>query len=366
MARHRPSSGGRDFVQFGCRKPITTSVLTNFVVGPSTHDVTYSYVRFEGYTVWGAGACVTMRTAPSTPGTSIYNITFDHCVFAQSPAGVASNAVHIFSYPGSTIYNITFRNCWFEPQSRMGIECNGFGGWWHDITVDHCTFEPSGSQMLSFSMGHDAGSEPPWGVEVEGVWRGVESLHITNNDLRGTGVTVGGVDPVWEMGVELAAVYPYSPDPSVGRSEFSNNRVGRCASSWLNCDYTPTTGVTFANNLFDFSYNPGGITGSVDAPINGSLNDCVFTGNTWVLGTANNYPWALTSSPQSGGFGTNNVFTSEDWIKPGGTMNLANMPWADSEYYDCHFHLPRSVTFPASATGTGCVFDSGHSGGTFK
>jgi hypothetical protein len=40
-------------------------------------------------------------------------------------------------------------------------------------------------------------------------------------------------------------------------------------------------------------------------------------------------------------------------------------PFTDSSYDACHFHFPKSVTFPASATGTDCVFDHGHSGGTF-
>jgi hypothetical protein len=349
---------------YGCTKPVTTSVLRNFAVAPGTHDVTYSYVRFEGYTgpgtPAGAGstACVRMQTA--APGTSIYNVTFDHCVFATPPAGVTSNGVHIWSYRGSTVYNITFRDCWFEPQSRMGIEINGRGGWWHDVTIDHCTFEPLCGEILSFDMSPDGGDpSPPYGINVGGVVRGVEGLQVTNNDLRGTGVTVGGIAPRYKMGIELGCVYPYG---SVGASQFSNNKVGRCASSWLNCDYSPASGMTFANNLFDWSYNPGRIAGSHDGPISGALNGCEFSHSTWVLGTTLNEPYKLVS-----GGGDGNAFSGEDWTKPSGSIGGgAGMPFTNSTYASCHFHLHDPVIFPDSASGTGCVFDGGHSGGTFK
>ena len=40
-------------------------------------------------------------------------------------------------------------------------------------------------------------------------------------------------------------------------------------------------------------------------------------------------------------------------------------PFANSTYSDTDFHFPRAVSFPASAAGTGNVFDHGYAGGTF-
>jgi hypothetical protein len=288
-------------------------------------------------------------------------------VFATLPAGIEGNGVHMWNLNANDeVYDITFRDCWFEPQPRMQIEMNGRGGWWHDVTIDHCTFEPSGSQMLSFDMSPgDYTPTSPYGVRVGGVVRGVEGLRITNNDLRGTGKVVNGFTPTqWLMGIELGCVYPYAADTSVGRSEFSGNRVGRCASAWLNCDYTATEYMTFADNRFDWTYNPAGVSAHKDPPFGtgARIQNCTFAGNTWVLGKADNQPWSVCGA--RGGSG--NTFIDEDWTKPSGSVSTCAMPFTDSTYTDCHFHLPKAVTFPASASGTGCVFDSGHSGGRFR
>ena len=68
----------------------------------------------------------------------------------------------------------------------------------------------------------------PYGVTVGGVVRGVEGLHITGNDFRGTGVTVNGFAPKWDVRLRVRLRLPYAQDKSIGRSEFSGNRVGRC------------------------------------------------------------------------------------------------------------------------------------------
>jgi hypothetical protein len=81
----------------------------------------------------------------------------------------------------------------------------------------------------------------------------------------------------------------------------SANKVGRCSSSWLNCDYTAVTDMTFANNLLDWSYNPGNIAGSHDSATSGFLSRWAFSNNTWVLGTALNELYQLVTG---GGAGT--------------------------------------------------------------
>ncbi len=350
-------------------KPVTTSTSNNTKIYGGTHDVTYSHVNFTG--VSGSSessyAVLYMGSSNSHPG-DIYNITFDHCVFSTIPDGYFGNGVHFWNTNtnGSVVYNITFRYCWFEPQPRMAFEWNGRGGWWHDVTIDHCTFEAGGGQMLSFDMSPVSGDPvAPWGVKVGGVVRGVEGLHITNNDFRGTGVTVNGFAPRYTMGFEFGCVYPYAKDPSIGRSEFTGNRVARCASAWFQCNRNGARGMTFADNLFDYGYNPGGIAGSSSAVWAGtSINDCTFINNTYVLDGSGleGRPWDLLPD---GLAGSGNTFSGEHWTKPAGRMADAKFPFTNSTYTDCHFHLPVSVTFPASASGTGCVFDKGRTGGSF-
>jgi hypothetical protein len=355
--------------RYGCAKPVTTSTVRNLSIRGGKHDVTYSHVRFEGRTGSSPSSWTVVRIGVgSSSAGSISNITFDHCVFATLPRGVFGNAVHMWSTSttGKTIRNITFKHCWFEPQPRMVIEMNGRGGWWHDVTIDHCTFEAGGGQMLSFDMSPVSGDPvAPWGVKVDGVVRGVEGLHITNNDFRGTGVTVNGFTPRYTMGFEFGCVYPYAKDPSIGRSEFTGNRVARCASAWFQCNRNGARGMTFADNLFDYGYNPGGIPGSSSAVWAGtSINDCTFVNNTYVLDGSGleGRPWDLLSD---GLAGRGNTFAWEDWTKPAGRMASSEFPFTNATYTDCHFHLPVSVTFPASASGTGCVFQSGSSGGQF-
>jgi hypothetical protein len=328
--------------------------------------VTYSQVRFEGYTGSASADWTVVGMASIGSAASISNITFERCVFATLPAGVFGDAFHMWntSTVGSTISNITFRDCWFEPQPRMAIEMNGRGGWWHDVTIDHCTFEAGGGQMLSFDMSPVSGDPvAPWGVKVDGVVRGVEGLHITNNDFRGTGVTVNGFTPRYTMGFEFGCVYPYAKDPSIGRSEFTGNRVARCASAWFQCNRNGARGMTFADNLFDYGYNPGGIPAHENAAWSGTfINGCTFRDNTYVLSTGDDQPGDLVVSALAG---SGNTFSGEHWTKPAGRMADAKFPFTNSTYTDCHFHLPVSVTFPASASGTGCVFDKGRTGGSF-
>ena len=282
--------------------------------------MTYSHVRFKG-TGSSPSSSGRAHRLPVQPG-NISNITFDHCVFATLPEGVFGNAVHMWntSTTGKTIRNITFKDCWFEPQPRMVIEMNGRGGWWHDVTIDHCTFEAGGGQMLSFDMSPVSGDPvAPWGVKVGGVVRGVEGLHITNNDFRGTGVTVNGFAPRYTMGFEFGCVYPYAKDPSIGRSEFTGNRVARCASAWFQCNRNGARGMTFADNLFDFGYNPGGIARKQLRRLGGtSINDCTFINNTYVLAApVEDRPWDLLPY---GLAGRGNTFSGEDWTKPAGRM----------------------------------------------
>ena len=363
--------GARPELLYGCVKPTTTSTLDNFRIEGGTHDVTYSRVRFTG-DVTGVGSHSTtgIRVSSSHPG-DVYNITFDRCVFETDDyEGGSSNAFHAI-LTQNVVHHIVFDHCWFEPASRICFEFNGRGGWWHDVLLDHCTFEASCGQQFSCDMSPgDYTPTSPYGVNVDGVVRGVEGLRITNCLFEGTGATVAGFEPgSYKMGLEFGCVYPYASDESIGRSVFLNNKVGRCLSAWLNFSYKAKGQryMTFQNNLFDYAYNPHGSAASNDAPWSSgaNLNYCSFIGNKWVLGTANNQPWDFVASGSPAG--GHNTFVDEHWTKPSGTIGGAcAMPFTDSTYTRCRFELPKAVTFPESATGTDCYFANGSSGGSFS
>ena len=363
---------------YGCTKPVTTRTVRGLYIRGGTHDVTYSHVTFAGHSGSSPDSWTCVGIDLNGRQGSIRNITFDHCVFSTLPAGYDGDGVHMWntSTTGKTITHITFRNCWFEPQPRMVIEMNGRGGWWHDVTIDHCTVEPGGGEMLSFDMANSAGRmAEPYGVTVDGVARGVEGLHITDNDFRGTGVTVNGYTSSYTMGFEFSCIYPDASDPSVGRSYFTGNRVGRCDSSWFQCNRNGAEGMTFADNVFNSGYNPGGVAANASPAWSGTyINHCTFTNNTYILDHSgvDDHPWELMLSGLSG---DGNTFSCEQWTKTAGSIGLVDFPFTNSTYTDCQFHLPAShgtesgrtsARFPASASGTGCVFDHGHTGGTFN
>ncbi len=265
---------------------------------------------------------------------------------------------------GSTISNITFRDCWFEPQPRMVIEMNGRGGWWHDVTIDHCTFEAGGGQMLSFDMSPvDSDPVAPWGINVGGVVRGVEGLHITDNDFRGTGVTVNGFAPRYTMGLEFGCVYPYAKDASIGRS-----RVHRQPGRALRLGLVPVQpqrrpGHDLRRQPLRLGLQPRAASPSrlrrLGRHLHQRLQRSRTTPTSWARATA----CRGASRPPCAGSG--NTFAGEHWTKPAGKMADCVLPFTNSTYTDCHFHLPVPVRFPASASGTGYVFDNGHTGGTF-
>lgn len=362
----------RRAVPYGCgTKPVTTETLTNVAIWGDTHDVTYSYKRFEGLGAWSV-ATVTMvvradnSAAPPT-GNPITNITFDHCVFGTPPSGYNANTFYAqnLSTIGSVISGITFDHCWFEPAPRMQLEINGRGGWWHDVTLNHCTFEPSVSQHLSFDMSPDS-SDPsyPFGVTVSGTVRGVENLTVQYCDFQGTGATVNGYEPgSYKMAAEFRDVYAYTVD-GTGGSKVIGNRFGRGASAWLNIGSDVNEGIIytrdmlFQNNLFDWTYNPGSITyTNHDAPWSNKIADSIFRGNTYVLGTDTNEPYEFVGAT---GYGC--TFENEHWTKSAGTIgSTCAMYFTDSVFNGCHFHLPKNVHFSPDASGVDtCTFDNGY------
>lgn len=362
--------------EYGCDKPVTTSTLENFAIyggqGSESHDMTFSRVRFVGdVTGVGSHATTGMLVSDSHPG-EIHDIVYDRCVFATDLYPSApSNAFHMILGSGR-IYNILFRDCWFEPYSRLGIELNGRGGWWHDFIFERCTVEAGLGEMFSCDMSPDLNmSSPPHGATVDGVVRGVEGLHVRNCLLEGTGrPSVNGfTEPrpgyptSWRKGLELASIYPYAKDNTVGRSEFIGNKVGKCYSSWMQTNYGGAAWMTFRDNLWDGTYNPHGCPGKQTRLFDGvSANHCTFEDNVYIL------PAHALSSVYGDLTETNsrdNVCRRERWSKPSGSLASAAFPYGlGSVYEDCDYDLPRAIAFSAQATGSGNRFNAyGYTGG---
>jgi hypothetical protein len=332
---------------YGCRKPATTSTISNLRLTAGAHDLVYDHVRFTGYSGHGEGDWSTV--AISASGGAVHDVTFRDCVFSTPP--VAGNTFHMWAFSGGTIYNIRFENCYFEHAPRMAIEMNGRAGWWHDVWIEGCTLEACGGELISADMS-PVNDDPtsPYGASVNGVVRGVEGLHIVGNDLQGTG---WGPAARYTQALELVNLRPYSGQ---GYSEVVGNRVGR-AACWFNDSYDGNVGLLIADNLFDETYDPSGSAETPHEPFQGDMSKATIRNNTFIMTGFKGLHWGASGS---GNRFTGNVFRSSTSL----TYNAA-MPWASTEYTNNRFELPSSIAFASGATGSGNYFQSGHSGGSF-
>jgi len=384
------SLSGADYYDVGCTKPTIAETALTFTTASSVtysdgviddcdftegqHDITFDHVKFTGYSGTNEGSWAVVRALSG----GVYNIAFESCIFATLPEGVRGNAVHFWTWDADdNFYNITFHNCWFEPQPRMQIELNGFGGWWHDVTIDHCTFEPCGGEILSLCVTNDDGeTSAPYAPTVDGVVRGVENVVVTNNDLQGSGATVNGFAPVYLQGIELASVWKNTVT-GLGASTISRNKIGRCGSYWLNGASGGFRDMTFEDNVFDYTYNEADAgTRATQTFIQSNIAcaDNTFRNNTWVA-TDVVAAWYTLFYFVPGCDLSGNTFEGEDWTHGDGTLSTADWEFTDSDYTNCHFHISRTyagtsptevqlpVAIPESCTGSGNVFDNGYTGG---
>lgn len=355
---------------YGCTKPKTTSTIVDLRINGGVHDVTYSNVRFEAN---DNTSTVLMRITSGTDA-DIYNVTFDHCVFATMTPLRQGDNFHMLNYSltGKVIHHITFTNCWFEPSSRMALELNGRGGWWHDVTIDHCTFEGGLGEVISADMSPgNYTPTAPWGVSVSGTVRGVEGLVVTNNLIEGTGApSVNGYtqpDPSkfygWRKAVELGCVYPYAEDDAIGRSIFAHNKVGRCLDASYQTNYSGASYVSFTDNVFDHSYNPHDCPEASGRyfPIVGGVSASHFTfaRNEYRLGAPH------SSIYVAGYSGTTNSYSGDRWYSSRASIDANLDVITNSTYADCDFWLPSTVKLGSGCTyDSACYFHSGRSGGT--
>ncbi len=127
--------------------PAKPQTINHLVISSGTHDKVYNNVTFTG---GGDGN-------PSSSGVievtgSVYNITFVNCTIEPNADGVGDGVKIVDS--GGTVHDITFSNCHFMSQPRMGFECinrpGGKNAGYQQIDLIGCTFEPQGSEAISF------------------------------------------------------------------------------------------------------------------------------------------------------------------------------------------------------------------------
>jgi hypothetical protein len=297
-------------------------VNPSIVSGTQSSPSVYSYKRFV--------RASTTNAIVQLSGSSRSWVIFDHCIFDPGYAGYANtwNCVTINQYSTTaTFNNIYFQDCLFksiydpntgQSTNRMGFECTtrGSGGInYQNIRLIRCTFEPPGSEAISFD-----GQETPANCLVQDVtilgsgnhvtdgetdqWRwgqgfeinGPTHFTVTNLTIypgRGSGTNLGGTDnsgidcnwtfnninvrpdyhPLQVMTRDASShpVYAHHMHRSVWTGTSQRTSVGGSGNHvyFQNCDYNDFTGMDWVGS--------GTFTQTTDS----SLDPC--TGNTGLV-----------------------------------------------------------------------------------
>ena len=180
-------------------------------------------------------------------GQSATNITFRDCTIGTNERGGDGVSIVDNGYAGATFSNILFEGCTFLSSQRMSFECiqrtvNGHPlatGYTH-IDVCNCTFEPSGSETISYD------GSPLCGY-----------CEVTGNLIKGAGANPA--DP-WGSAVEFNG-------PT--HMTFAQNTVYRCRQAMVNHEGCPGTAddSVFRDNVFDGTVNLIGQEAAAGAPV---------------------------------------------------------------------------------------------------
>ena len=138
---------------------------------------------------------------------SSYNLTFHNCTFAAS----AWNGVSINELSNSGIRDITFADCW-PPSTRMNFECTTRSvttTQYLRIAIIGCTFEPSGSENVSFD------GYPDWPTYCL----------VKDTEIQGAGTSYTFTE--WHHGLEINDATYYT---------VQNVDIGQCRAFLLNCN----------------------------------------------------------------------------------------------------------------------------------
>ena len=217
---------------------ITGRTFRTYVVPTGTQNVVYEDCTFTGgLPDWNG---VLTLTNPC------HDITFRNCVIDSGPV----NGVTIVDQ-GGTISNITFESCTFRSSKRMGFECisrgSGSSGY-RSINLVNCTFEPQGSEVISYDGTAASGFSTISGCTLKG---------------GGTVQRSGGMG----SGLELNGIT---------KMTVTNNRIYACANGLLNLQmgqmdgYTGDSKWVITDNIIDASTSYGPV--SVGSDVIGGIN----------------------------------------------------------------------------------------------
>jgi hypothetical protein len=237
-----------------------------------------------------------------------YNITFKNCTITGNWGNGGGydygvNAIKIKNEWGCVTHDITFDGCNIGSVSRMSFESVGDTHGATNIALLNCTFEPSGSECISWGSGGDQyslidgclikGYDNSGGTvngfalpQYGGAWEANTARYIeTRNMTIWCGAAspfningVAGVDSkllFTNVKVDMTSLDPaqvWMPGP-YGPRMFSGGNYIR--TMWRNCDFN-------MGNAAHHLYNAGGGSGF------GTYNDwtgCTIHGATW-----NTYP----------------------------------------------------------------------------
>ena len=173
-----------------------------------------------------------------------YNVTFDSCTIAT---GGGWNGVSINDTSGN-IHDITFDHVLFKSQGRMGIEITSrpttapVG--YRNISITNSTFEPQGSEAVSYDGGPGAG----WST-------------FSGNLIKGA-----GADPSqqWSAGFEV------NGDSNM---TVTGNVIWQCRGpAWnLQRHVSDPSGWVFSGNLLDASHHQQSVAMSALAQVVGTI-----------------------------------------------------------------------------------------------
>lgn len=197
-------------------KVIRNKTFKNFRLPEGACDRVY-----EDCTFTGGGP----RRAVLQIDRAAHHITFRDCLIKSGPW----NGISINDHLGN-IHDITFKKCRIRPQKRMGFECTSRPvhdtAGYHGIKIIRCTFDPQGSEAISFDGGP-----------------GCVDNRVSGTLIRGAGTNKAFP---WGQGFELNGIT---------RFRFVNNTIYQTRSSLLNLQMHSDVdcGWTFTGNRLDAS-----------------------------------------------------------------------------------------------------------------
>ena len=251
--------------------PTAAATTMGHLVLNGAHDVTYNNVTFDG----AGGGNPDVSGVIEISGNS-YNITFVNCTIDPNRDG-QGNGVKIVD--GGKVHDVTFQNCHFLTQPRMGFECigRGSGGGYARVNLIGCTFEPQGSEAISYD--DDSGY--------------AGSCLISGNLVKGAGTNSAFS---WGQGFEINGV---------ANMTVSGNTFDACRGDiWnLNGPSGKACGWVFSNNTINAAVKVQSVPmgSSANAVCASNVRGGTFAGNS------------ITSAAPGGGIAWLNGCQSMDW-----------------------------------------------------